>query len=270
MSKINFISGLPRAGSTLLAAILRQNPRFSAGMSSSLFSMFSALIATMGGEGRVLVTDAQRERVLRGLLDSWIGDVPEDSVAFDTNRGWSTRLAALSLVAPDARVICLVRSVASIMDSIERLIRANPLLPSRLFSDEERINVYTRTDALAGRNRLVGSAWCGLKEAYYGPDAARLLIVEYEYLTRAPARVMALIYQFIGEPYFEHDFDHVEFDEPEFDDMLATPGLHRVKSKVQFEQRPTILPPDLYKRFSAQSFWTEPSNSAAHLIAPKR
>ncbi|MEM5734156.1 sulfotransferase, partial [Shewanella algae] len=32
--RFHFISGLPRSGSTLLSAILRQNPRFSAGMSS--------------------------------------------------------------------------------------------------------------------------------------------------------------------------------------------------------------------------------------------
>ena len=31
---IHFISGLPRSGSTLLAGILRQNPRFHAGMTS--------------------------------------------------------------------------------------------------------------------------------------------------------------------------------------------------------------------------------------------
>jgi sulfotransferase len=270
MVKINFISGLPRSGSTLLAALLRQNPRFSSGMSSPLFTMFSALIATMGGEGRVLVDDIVRERVLRGLFDSWVGDLDPGAVAFDTNRGWCSRLAALARVLPDARVICLVRSVASIMDSIERLIRVNPLLPSRLFSDDERGNVYTRTEALAQRNRLVGAAWCGLKEAYYGPDAHRLLIVEYEYLTRSPARVMSLIYQFIGEPAFEHDFENVEFDEPAFDDMLGTPGLHHVKREVRFEQRPTILPPDLYRRFSSQSFWAEPSSSTAHLIAPKR
>jgi len=30
----HFISGLPRSGSTLLSAILRQNPRFYAGMTS--------------------------------------------------------------------------------------------------------------------------------------------------------------------------------------------------------------------------------------------
>jgi hypothetical protein len=56
---------------------------------------------------------------------------------------------------------------------------SNPLLPSRLFSDEERANVYTRTDALSQRNRLVGSAWTNLKEAFYGPDASSLLVSRY-------------------------------------------------------------------------------------------
>jgi hypothetical protein len=36
MATIHFISGLPRSGSTLLAALLRQNPRFEAGMSGPL------------------------------------------------------------------------------------------------------------------------------------------------------------------------------------------------------------------------------------------
>ncbi len=33
MQQYYFISGLPRSGSTLLGAILNQNPRFKAGMS---------------------------------------------------------------------------------------------------------------------------------------------------------------------------------------------------------------------------------------------
>ena len=41
----HFISGLPRAGSTLTAAILRQNPRFHAGMSSPVAVLFDHLIA---------------------------------------------------------------------------------------------------------------------------------------------------------------------------------------------------------------------------------
>ena len=41
---IHFISGLPRAGSTLLAALLRQNPRFHAGMTSPVGAIFNAKI----------------------------------------------------------------------------------------------------------------------------------------------------------------------------------------------------------------------------------
>jgi len=33
VAKIHFVSGLPRSGSTLLAALLQQHPRFQAGMS---------------------------------------------------------------------------------------------------------------------------------------------------------------------------------------------------------------------------------------------
>ena len=44
---IHFISGLPRSGSTLLAGILRQNPRFHAGMSSPVASLFMALQGAM-------------------------------------------------------------------------------------------------------------------------------------------------------------------------------------------------------------------------------
>jgi Sulfotransferase family len=42
MASMHFISGLPRSGSTLLAALLRQNPRFEAGMSGPLAGLFGA------------------------------------------------------------------------------------------------------------------------------------------------------------------------------------------------------------------------------------
>src|ERR1700685_2110174 len=45
--KIHFISGLPRSGSTLLAAILRQNPAFRASMSTPLSAMFTGLLQRM-------------------------------------------------------------------------------------------------------------------------------------------------------------------------------------------------------------------------------
>src|SRR5690348_9110027 len=56
---IHFISGLPRSGSTLLGAILSQNPRFHAGMSSPVAQMFSSLQTMLSGrnEFHVFIDD---------------------------------------------------------------------------------------------------------------------------------------------------------------------------------------------------------------------
>ena len=265
--RFHFISGLPRSGSTLLAAILRQNLNFSAEITSPLCSLFSGAINIMGGEGQAIVDDARRRRVLEGLFTSWAGE--SATVVFDTNRMWTARLAALLAVRPQAKVICTVRNVAAVMDSIERLMRANPLLPARLFNDDERANVYTRTEALSQRNRLVGSAWSALKEAYFGPDAKSLLLVDYDYLVLAPAKTMSLIYSFLQEEPFEHDFEHLDYDEPAFDEELRMPGLHKVRPRVSLVARRTLLPPDLLERFSAQNFWTSSAPTEANLILPR-
>jgi sulfotransferase len=76
MADIHFISGLPRSGSTLLAALLRQNPRFQAGMSGPLAGLFGALLGEMSArnEYSVFIDDAKRQRILHGLFDNFYAD----------------------------------------------------------------------------------------------------------------------------------------------------------------------------------------------------
>lgn len=86
-SSFHFISGLPRSGSTLTAAILRQNPRFSANMSSPIAGLFDGMIAQVsaGTELSAMVSQDQRARLLRGLFESYYAEQSEP-VIFDTNR----------------------------------------------------------------------------------------------------------------------------------------------------------------------------------------
>jgi sulfotransferase len=272
LPQFHFISGLPRSGSTLLSAILLQNPRFHAGMTSPVGALFSGVLeqCSAGSEfGAVIDTDLRR-RLLRGLFDSFYADKADKPVVFDTNRLWSSRLPAISDLFPQAKVIACVRNVAWVMDSIERLYRANPFENTKLFGDAvERNTVYSRCETLAQRNRLVGFAWAALKEAYYGEHADSLLIVDYDLLSQAPDRVMRLVYDFIGEPWFEHDFDNLAYDAPEFDQALGVSGLHKVKPKVELQSRRTILPPDLFKQYAELSFWLDGSASAANVIRMK-
>lgn len=264
----HFISGLPRSGSTLTAALLRQNPNFHAGMSSPIAGLFDGMIAQVsaGTELSSTVTEAQRARLLRGLFDSYYAEQDEE-VIFDTNRAWTAMLPALMTVFPEAKVICLVRDLSWIMDSMERQFRQNAFEHTRLFnSPAERSTVYTRVEAMAGANRLVGYPWHALREACYSDFADRVMIVEYDLLVSRPQDVLKLLYEFLDEAPYEHDFASVDYDAPAFDAGLGLEGLHRVHPEVSPRPRQTILPPDLFERYAKLAFWRNLPNSRAFRI----
>ena len=257
---IHFISGLPRSGSTLLAAILRQNPRIHAAMTSPLGSLVTAVLRQMSqdNETSVFLDDEQRQAILSALFDAYYRGARADLI-FDTNRLWCSKLPLLATLFPRARVIACVRHVPWILDSIERLIRHNRLEPSKIFTFEPGGTVYSRVEGLGAGNGMVGFAWNAVREAFYGEDAGRMMLLTYETLTADPSRAIDAVYDFISEPRFAHDFNDLSYDAKEFDARLGTPGLHDVGRSVSAKTRDTILPPDLFRRVENDSFWRDPS-----------
>ena len=266
MGAVYFISGLPRSGSTLLAALLRQNPRFEAGMSGPLAGLFGALLGEMSArnEFSVFIDDARRERILRGLFDNLYADSSAE-VIFDTNRRWCAWMPAIARLFPDAKVIACVRELPWVVDSIERLVQRNVFSPSSIFNYSAGGTVYTRASQVVAVDGMVGAPYDALKQACYGAQRDRLLLVQYETLTSDPAETMQTIYAFVGEPFFEHDFGHVDYDVTEFDERAGTPGLHTVRTTVKAESRETLLPPDLFSRFIHDAFWRDPRRIPAGL-----
>jgi len=104
-------------------------------------------------------------------------------------------------------------------------------------------------------NGLVGLALNGLKEAFYGHNSDRLMVISYNKLVSNPSSVLEKIYQFVGEPMHAHDFDNVAFAEKAFDELLGAPGLHDVRHKVGVVPSKVILPPDVVARYAGVPFW---------------
>lgn len=262
--KLHFISGLPRSGSTLLSAILKQNSRFHAGMTSPLGDMISSLVAEMSGKNdfSVVISDEQRAAILRGVFQNFYGGFLGTEVVFDTGRVWCSKLPMLAQLFPNSRVIACVREMPWVLDSVERLVRKQPLNANKIFHFNPNGTVYSRAEALIDVNGMVGFSFQATKDAFYGQHApGRLLLLSYEGLTGNPKAAMQAVYKFIGEPWFEHDFDHIDYKADEFDARLGLPGLHTVKSKVSATKRETVLPPDLFNRFAKDSFWLDPKNN---------
>jgi sulfotransferase len=258
---LHFISGLPRSGSTLLSALLRQNPRLSAGMSSPVYSLFRAMLSETSAraEGSVFIDNDIRKRLLAAVFDAYYAEAAPETVIFDTNRGWTTKLPALVELFPNARMVCCVRNPASILDSVESLVRRNAYELSGIFNYDPGGTVYSRVEGLASAAGMYGFSLNALREAVYGPHSDRLLIVRYESLVGNPLGTLAAIYGFIDEELHPHDPLHIEpcYDMIEFDQRLGTPGLHDVGRAVKARDRKPVLPPDLITRYERDAFWED-------------
>jgi sulfotransferase len=258
---VHIISGLPRSGSTLLSALLRQNPRFRAAMTSPVCSLMSAVLPRMSGSAEFAssFSDEQRYRVLRSLFWSYHHEQPDEPgrVVFDTNRSWTARMGLVDKLFPQAKVICCVRDLSWVIDSVESIVRRNPAHVSGMFNNKTTRHIYGRVENLMDSdNGLVGRAWSSLREAWFGEHARKLILVRYDSLTREPAKTMERLYQALGEQPFSHDFNDVAYEEEGFDTRLGMPGLHTVRRRVEFVERPTILPPDIFCKYLDSNFWS--------------
>lgn len=270
--RYHFISGLPRSGSTLLAGLLRQNPEFHAAMSSPVAALMNNFLEQTGAgsEFYTFFDDNKRKNICRAFFNTYYEDKGDKSLIFDTNRLWSARLHQLVELFDDFKLICCVRNPAWIMDSFERIYRKNPFDYSKMFNPAARMTVYSRCESLMSAAGTVGGAWTALKEAYYGEYSERLLLIDYDLFTQYPQRSLNLLYDFIGQPPFDHDYEQVDYEESEFDHKLGVKGLHTVKKKVEYTPRRTLLPPELFAKYSEMAFWLDNAGTNASIIAPKQ
>lgn len=257
MTQFHFIAGMPRSGSTLLAAILRQNPEIHASITSPVASLFEKLHEQMNARAPYadLLTPAKRENILRGLIENYYAG-QQQSVIFDTNRQWCARMSALNLLFPKAKVIACVRDPAWVLDSFERLVQGNPLMQSKLFKPEV-LTIQQRVAVLTASGGAVGFAYDATAEAFYGQFKENLIVVDYDELCAEPATVLSSIYYRLGLAPFKHEFNNIHqiYEQELFDKRFGMPGLHKIRNRVFKLERKTVLPPELFERFKGKSFW---------------
>ena len=254
--KYHLISGLPRSGTTLLSTILRQNPRFEASISGPLARFVRSIVQESSAQGgyRFECPVEKRRTIIKGIFENYYDDHSKQ-VAFNTNRGWGLLLPLVKDLYPDSKTIMCVRDIGWILDSFECLIRKNPYTTTTMFSPDESTTVYSRCDALLNSGRTLGFAYNSMKQAITSEHKNSIMLIEYEILCKQPEMIMKSLYNFIDEPYYEHDFDNVESSYDEFDEDVQLPGLHTTWKKVEWRPRETILPPDIWNKVQGMEVW---------------
>ncbi len=257
----HFIAGMPRSGSTLLCNILAQNPRFhTTGTSGIMDVMFNVrnvwdnLI-----EFKAAPDEAAKTRVLRGILESYYSTQP-NPVVFDKCRGWLSLLEmAEAVLGRKAKVLVPVRDLRDVLASFEKLWRDK----SKTRQVGQESANYFRFQTAQGRTEVwmqpdqpVGLAYARITDALNRGFGDRMFLVDFDDLTRNPNETMKAIYNFLDEPFFEHDFENVKQVTWEDDSVHGFAGLHDIRPKVApiEPQWPKILGP-FAEKYDELNFW---------------
>lgn len=255
----HFISGLPRSGSTLLSAILKQNPRFTAGISDPLQMYANSIIRdTSSAVGMAAVVNNERQiELIRDLFDSYYKHGNE--VCFNTNRGWAADTALLATLFPKFKMIVCLRDIQWILNSFELLHNKNPLTIKPIYHHQQLSTVYERTNMLLGNipnfSGYVSAPVNNIRQSMFCREVSQICYVEYDTLVKHPKFAMQQIYQFLGESWFEHDFNNVEDSYDEFDEQTKIIGLHDVRKRVEYKPQQVVIPDDIWHQAEPLSFW---------------
>lgn len=189
MKQYYFISGLPRSGSTLLSAILKQNPEFYADISSPVQSLVQTSIDVItSSENNLVIQEDRRKTLIQHIFEGYYNHI-DNPVVFDSNRGWTSTTSLLKNLFPYTKILCCVRDIEWILDSFERITAKNCFY-TNTFADEETIqSVETRCMGMMDvkKSGMIIKPWHWLQEGLaINPDM--IMLVEYKDLCQNPKK----------------------------------------------------------------------------------
>lgn len=250
--RIIYVTGLPRAGSTLLCQLLAQHPAvYSPGHSSPLAHVLQQLRSQLSDDAFLLAQlDFDPERVhqrlisaYRGFIDGWFAET-EHTWVVDKNRAWLGLIETARLLDPEVRMLVCVRELGQVYGSIEAQHQRTLLLdfPDHLAS----LSRYARADRLFKDEGVIGRPLAALQAVQDLPEGLqqRLYYVVFEHLMKEPKTVLADICRWLGLPRHTIDPSYLKVRPHESDshyrykyphqtrERISPPGQHVVPARI--------------------------------------
>jgi sulfotransferase len=255
-----FLSGLPRSGTTLLGAILEQNPDIYVGATSPVLEFLLSFDNTFNFNKtyHAFPKEDFRVRTLSRIPDDWYSDI-DRPIIIDKNRGWPRVIPYAKLFTDNIKIICTVRSVLEILSSWILLNRKSP--GSFIDKGLKKLSL-----ALTDDNRceyLMQEASGDVEQALYSlksgfTDHSNFLhLIEYDDLINDTENTINGIYNFLELPTYKHKYDNIGHINQENDMVHGMPEMHNVKSTIsRSENNPLdILSDNIIKKYSNLEFW---------------
>jgi len=243
MQQLHYCLGLPRTASTLIMNILNENPRIfttgSCGMPyfmdacqqrSNEVSEFIALDKDVLNKSYI--------NFLRQGMRGWYEAMTDKPIVFSKSRIWSELLPHTFAIDPNSKYLVILRDLRDIICSFESLLWKYPQVPYEYNGSpsyqqpfETRMEMYC-TDTLSLLGRPLRYLPHLMEVA--NKNQNNFFICKHEYFNEQPRETLEMIYQWLGEPNFEHDFDNIpKSDYYEHDTVYRSLVNHKTGTKLK-------------------------------------
>jgi sulfotransferase len=256
------VTGLPRAGSTLLCQLLAQHPDIHCEGHSS------PLCNTLLGVRRMISDDtfflAQLDHAfdsgyghlasaMRGFLRGWHADCAKKAVV-DKNRAWLHAVEMLLHIEPEARLIVCLRDLAQIYGSIEAQHQRTILVDFiDHLADYDR---FGRADILFAKDKTIGAPLISLHAVPDLPQAVRdrLYFLRFEDLMERPVQCLSHVFEWSGMAPFTVDAGKLPVGVAESDSHYHMKYPH-TRSNRLLRPKPHEVPPRIRAQIETAYAW---------------
>ena len=235
-----FLVAQPRSGNTLFASVMNQNPEIACTPNSITLEIMKDLFLLKDTDVFQNYPDHKSlDNVLDVVYDTYYKDWPQPIII---DRGPVMTKGNFALMQKHFKrpfkCIVLLRNLMDVLASYIQWYTENPdAFPNRynLKNDEEKLAMIMNKDGAVAKDLEA------IKNAFNYPDICHF--VKYDDLVAQPEQEFKKIYQFMGEPYFNHKFENlqqVEVNGMKYDDTIVGKNMHNIRSVVRKVNNPYI------------------------------
>jgi len=257
------VTGLPRAGSTLLCQLLAQHPEIKCeGHSSPLCNTLLGIRRMISDDQFFLAqldnsfdsSYAHLTAAMQGFLRGWNQDCSE-KVVVDKNRAWLHAIELLLHIEPEAKLIVCLRELGQIYGSIEAQHQKTILVD---FIDHlADFDRFGRADMLFAKDKAIGAPLVSLHAVPDLPKHVqeRLFFVRFEDLMERPTACMSQLYAWLGLAPFEIDPEKLEkMGAQESDSHYRMKYSHKQSTRIT-KPKMHAIPPRIQAQIEGAYGW---------------
>lgn len=231
-----FINGMPRSGSTLLCNILAQNPKFHVTPTSGLSELVRGIHQFWKQNPVIKASETPEKQlqIIKDLFQSYHSDT-DRPIVFNKSRGWCSLIELVeNALGRPVKILTTTRKITCILSSLEKLYRKeiklinSPMeIGPRMGTLEGRVSTWTSEDG------LVGSTFNSIRDAVMRGHRNKIGFVDFDTLTSNPEVVMKDLYNFIEQPYYNHNFNNIPQYTKENDAEHGFTDLHTIRPEIK-------------------------------------